>query len=265
MKKKTIILLLLIVCTSLGAHEFWLEPQKFFLNKGENLRMNFRVGENFQGDNWTGTQASVQSLRLFYGNIEDDLHQLIPDSLSGDSLNLQFYDEGSGLISYQSSNKHIELEPSRFREYLEEDGLKEAIAYRNEHGENDSVGRENYQRCAKTLFQVGSVKDDVYKRPCSLPLEFIPLQHPYGLKKDQLLTFSLLYDKNPLAGATVKLWHRVNGKTEMKELVTDSSGVVELPIKLFGKYLLSSVHMKRVDNEENADWQSYWASFTWGY
>lgn len=265
MKKKALIFLLVIGCSSLGAHEFWMEPRKFTLKKGESLYLNFRVGENFEGENWKGTQSSVESLHLYYGNIEDNLQPLIPDSIPGDSLNLQFYDEGTALVSYQSSNKHIEIEPAKFLEYLEEDGLQEAIDYRKEHNETDSVGRENYKRCAKTLFQVGVLKDDVYKKQCGQDLEFVPLQHPYTLKKDQMLKFNLLYKKKPLPNAQVKLWHRVNGKTEMQALTTNATGVVELPIKILGKFMVTSVKIERVDNEENADWQSYWASFTWGY
>ncbi len=265
MKRKVLIFLLVFGCSTLGAHEFWMEAQKFTLKKGESLYLNFRVGENFEGENWKGSQSSVESLQLYYGHIDDNLQPLIPDSIPGDSLNLQFYDEGNALVSYQSSNNYIEIEPAKFLEYLEEDGLQEAIDYRKEHNETDSVGRENYKRCAKALFQIGAGNDDVYKQQCGHDLEFIPLQHPYTRKKDQTLKFSLLYKKKTLPNAQVKLWHRVNGKTDMKQLFTNEAGVVELPIKLFGKYLLSSVSIKRVDNEENADWQSYWATFTWGY
>ncbi len=265
MKKRLLIILLVIAGSSLGAHEFWLEPRKFNLKKGESLYLHFRVGENFEGMNWNGAQSSVESLHLYYGNVEDDLQPLIPDSIPGDSLNLQFYDEGTALVTYQSTNKFIELEPAKFLEYLEEDGLQEAIDYRKEHGELDSIGREHYKRCAKTLFQIGALKDDVYKKQCGMDLEFVPLQHPYSIKKGQTLKFSLLYKKKPLPNARVKLWHRVNAKTDMKSMTTDEKGIVELPIKIIGKYLLSSVHMKRVDNEDNADWQSYWASFSWGY
>lgn len=265
MNKKLLIFLFAFIVTSLGAHEFWIEPQKFTLKKGESLYLHFRVGENFEGANWKGTQSAVESLQLYYGQIKDDLQPLIPDSIPGDSLNLQFYDEGTALVSYQSTNKHIELEPANFLAYLEEDGLQEAIDYRKEHHEMDSIGKENYKRCAKTLFQIGAIKDDVYKKACGQDLEFIPQQHPYSIKKGQTLKFSLLYKKNPLPNSLVKLWHRVNGKTEMTEFTTNAAGIVELPVKILGKFMVTSVKIERVDNEENADWQSYWASFTWGY
>jgi hypothetical protein len=41
--------------------------------------------------------------------------------------------------------------------------LTNAIEYREAHGENDSTGKEYYQRCVKTIFQVGVKHDDSYK------------------------------------------------------------------------------------------------------
>jgi uncharacterized GH25 family protein len=263
--KKTFALILVLICSSINAHEFWLEPQKFFVKKGEVLMVKFKVGENFEGENWKGKSSSVKSLKLFYANIQDDLESLITDETEGDSLSLQFFDEGTALVAYQSTNKHIELAPDKFLEYLKEDGLTEAIEYRAKNGETDSIGRENYLRCAKTLFQVGTTKDEVHKKFCSMPLEFIPLQHPYLLRKDQPLSFRLLAKAKPLPGALVKVWHRLNGKTTKIECTTNEEGIVEFPLTLAGKFMISSVQMERIENEPNAQWQSYWATFTWGY
>jgi uncharacterized GH25 family protein len=263
--KKVLVLLALIIGSSLGAHEFWLEPRKFVLSRGEHVILKFNVGENFEGVNWRGNASSVKSLKLFYANIEDDLQSLITNETEGDSLSLQFYDEGTALVAYQSTNKHIELAPDKFLEYLKEDGLANAIEYREKNGETDTVGRENYMRCAKTLFQIGLTKDEVHKKYCSLPLEFVPLQHPYLLRRDQSLEFRLLFKARPLAGATVKVWHRLNNKTQKFECTTNADGIVEVPTSLAGKFMISSVKMERVENEPDAQWQSYWATFTWGY
>jgi uncharacterized GH25 family protein len=265
MIKKLLLLFVLTISTVLTAHEFWIEPQKFNLKRGETLKLNLKVGENFQGDNWNGTRASVNSLRLFYNEIEDDLSQLIPDDVAGDSLSLQFFDEGTGLISYQSTNKRIELEPDKFLEYLKEDGLTNAIEYREAHGENDSTGKEYYQRCVKTIFQVGVKHDDSYKTNCELPLEFIPLQHPYQIKKGQQLKFKLLLFKEPLKSALVKVWHKAKGKVNKDEFTTDEEGNIKFTPTLSGRYMVSAVTMQRIDTSSSTNWQSYWATLTWGY
>jgi uncharacterized GH25 family protein len=265
MTRKFIFAILLLCGTALAAHEFWLEPQRFNLKRGETLKLNFRVGEEFKGENWNGNRSSVNSIKLFYNGIEDNLTELIPEDEPGDSLSLQFFDEGTGVVSYQSTNKYIELDPAKFLEYLKEDGLSNAIAYRASHNENDSSGREYYQRSVKTIFQVGSNHDDTYKKNCGLPLEFIPLSHPYQVKKGQTLTFKLLFNDAPLKGALVKLWHRSNGKTTKEEFTTTEDGLIRLSPSTVGRYMLSAVNMQRIDSSSAAQWQSYWSSVTWGY
>lgn len=263
--RKVVILLLILTGSAISAHEFWLEPQRFHLHKGETLTLKFLVGQDFAGVNWKGNRSSVQRLTLYYNGIQDDLEPLIPDSLGGDSLNLQFFDEGTAMIAYQSANKSITLPPNQFLEYLKEDGLDSAVRYREEHQETDSSGRELYQRCAKTIFQVGSLKNDAYQHICGLPAEFVPLSNPYTLKKGDSMAFKILSAGMPAVGKKVNTWHRINGKTTRTELLSDINGIVRFPVTLAGKWMVSNVTMERLENTENADWQSFWASLTWGY
>lgn len=265
MIRKLILFLLLISASVLTAHEFWLEPQKFVLRKGEILKLNFRVGEHFIGENWKGNRSSVNNLHLYYNGVDDELSAIIPDSLSGDSLTLQFFDEGTAVLSYQSANKFIELPSGKFLEYLKEDGLQNAIDFRSQHNESDSAGKELYQRCAKTIFQVGTAHDPSFAKNCRLPLEFIPQLNPYGLKKGQELRIRLFYQNTPVQNTGVKLWHRVNGKTQEETLTTDDQGDVVFTPSLLGRYMVSCVKMTRLDTASSANWQSYWASLTWGY
>lgn len=263
--KRIVISLLLLFGTALSAHEFWLEPQHFYLKKGESLTLKFLVGENFEGENWKGNHGSVEKLNLFYNGIQDDLVQLLPDSTVGDSLKLQFFDEGTAVIGYLSTNKFIILDSAKFLEYLKEDGITNAIAYRQEHHETDSSGREFYKRCAKTILQVGNKMDNSFSQVYGFPTEFIPLTNPYQLKNGESLSVKVLVNGIPAAGMLVKAWHRFNGKTEITDLHTDEKGIVSMPVSLSGKWMLSNVRMERIKPGEQADWQSFWASLTWGY
>jgi uncharacterized GH25 family protein len=263
--KKIVLLLFLLTASAITAHEFWLEPQRFYLHKGEMLTLKFLVGEDFTGVNWKGNRSSVERLTLFYNGIQDDLGPLIPDTLGGDSLSLQFFDEGTAMIAYQSTNKSITLPPDQFLEYLKEDGLDNAIRFREEHQESDSSGKELYQRCAKTIFQVGASKTEAYREVCGLPTELVPLSNPYHLKKGDSIAIKLLAGGTPVAGKKINTWHRLNGKTTRTELHSDNEGIVKFPVSLVGKWMVSSVTMERLENNENADWQSFWATLTWGY
>jgi uncharacterized GH25 family protein len=264
MRKSLLAIALMMLSPLLDSHEFWLEPLRFQYKVGDAIRVRFRVGENFEGDNWTGNRSSVEQLKLFYKSVDDDLVSLLPDSARGDSLTLQFFDEGTMMIAYESRNKYIRLPADSFLMYLREDGLQNAIDYRAEHGETDSAGKEYYRRSVKTIFQVGAAKDNLHSKRTGLPLDIIPQAHPYSLKTGQELPVKILFKGAPLKGALVKAWHRLNGKTTSTDLRTDAEGQVSIPVSLAGRWMLSTVRMER-EPRDSAQWQSYWGSLTWGY
>src|SRR6188508_1214376 len=172
-KKTTAILLLLIFISSLSAHEFWLDPAKFIYKRTKKVNIRFLVGENFDGEIWKGNNERIKSLKLYYGGVSDDLTPVVTEE-EGDSIEYFMIDEGTNLIAFNSNNSFINLEPRAFNEYLEEDGLSEALEYRKKNNEMGCNGREFYQRCAKTLLQVGEVKDQTFGITTSMPIDIIP-------------------------------------------------------------------------------------------
>ena len=264
MKKIAFSIFLFILISTLSAHEFWLDPDKFIYNRTEKVNIRFLVGENFEGENWKGNHERINSLKIYYGGVNDDLSPLVTD-LAGDSIEYFMIDEGTNLIAFHGNNSFIELEPSKFEAYLEEDGLTNALQYRRLNNEGGCNGREFYQRCAKTIIQVGDEKDQVFRTPTFLPIDIIPITHPYLLKDKELFRAKIFYKTTPLANTLVKLWHRVNKKTAKKELRTDANGEIVFRLTTSGKWMISTVIMERLYDNPVADWQSYWGSLTWGY
>ncbi|MBL7752659.1 MAG: hypothetical protein JNN29_14855, partial [Chitinophagaceae bacterium] len=95
------LLLILLILTS--AHEFWLQPEKFMYKRGESVNIRFYVGENFEGENWKGNKEKINSLQLYYGGVQANISDHITGA-SGDSLQLNIYDEGNALIAFNSTN-----------------------------------------------------------------------------------------------------------------------------------------------------------------
>lgn len=267
MKKLILFTCSLLTFGFLLAHEFWLHPNKFIYQWGELINIRMLVGENYEGGNWTGNKSSIQSLQLHLTDAVDDLSGYVSDS-TGDSLQFAIYDEGTYLVTCNSHNKFIELESQKFLDYLREDGLQNAIEYRANNNENDSAGREYYQRSAKTIFQVGSKTSNLFQKETSLPLDIIPLQNPYNFKQNdsvQQITVKLLFRKKPLANQLVKIWHRENNETQKTEFHSDEKGIIQFPLKPSGRWMVSTVKMERLEKDPKAQWQSYWGSCTWGY
>jgi uncharacterized GH25 family protein len=263
--KKSFLFFFLFTCAGLlSAHEFWLQPEKFIYSYADIVNIRFWVGENFEGENWKGNREKVNTLQLWYGGVKDDLSDGL-DSLPGDSLVFRICHEGTCMVTYNGTNSFISLEPQKFTAYLLEDGLTDALSYRKDHNETDSLGRELYQRSVKTIFQVGTKKEDTWKQETGLPIDIIPVSNPYTLTGSTTLSLKILFQGQPLPGQLVKVWHRENNSTSVKELTTDNNGIIAVSVSPQGKWMVSTVKMVRLDNNPQAQWQSYWGSCTWGY
>ncbi|MET0636464.1 MAG: DUF4198 domain-containing protein [Chitinophagaceae bacterium] len=264
MKKILLSVLFLTVVLALAAHEFWLDPGKYFYQKGETVNLRFMVGENFIGENWTGNKSKVHRLDLYSANGSQSLTGRISASV-GDSLRFPLENEGTQLICFNSTNSFISLPPKEFNEYLEEDHLADAIRYRNNHGETDSTGREFYQRSVKTIIQVGNVFTNTFSLETSLPLDIIPLQNPYRLDPDDSLSIRVLFRGKPLSNQVMLVWHR-NKEIFLKvSYRTNQQGEIRFPVMSTSTWMVSTVRMERIKKGDRADWQSYWGSLTWGY
>jgi uncharacterized GH25 family protein len=263
MKKSLLLITITFFVLPIVAHEFWLQPEKFIYKKGEHINIRFWVGEDFNGSNWSGNRAKVNSLQLYTGSTTDDLANKISEE-KGDSLQLGVVGEGTAMVAFNSANSFIQLDAVRFNAYLKEDGLQNAIDYRSAHNETDSAGKEFYQRSVKTLMQVGNIKNNI-SHPANLPLDIIPLKNPYALKNNDPLTVRILFNKQILSNQLINVWQRVSNKTTRQQYHTNEKGELLFRVAANGKWMVSTVKMIRLNNTPQANWQSYWGSCTWGY
>jgi uncharacterized GH25 family protein len=264
MKKILALIFLLIFSVLLFAHEFWLQPDKFIYKWNDPIHIKFLVGENFEGENWKGDRSRINSLYLYFSGVKDDLSDLLRAE-EGDSLVLKLLDEGTAMVIFNSNNSYIELDSSTFNAYLLEDGLNEAFQYRLHHYELDSTGREFYQRSAKTIFQVGKKYNNTYKLETVLPLDIIPQQNPYTLKNGDSLELKILFQQEPLNNHFIKIFQRTKNLILATGMISDENGIIKISIKPKGTWMISAVKMIRLEDDEKAQWQSYWGSCTWGY
>lgn len=264
MKKTLSLISLLVASVFLSAHEFWLRPDKFIYKWNERINIKFLVGENFEGENWKGNRARVNSLYLYFSGVKDEIRNLLSEK-DGDSLKLRILDEGTSMVVFNSHNSFIELEPAKFNAYLLEDGLNEAFQHRLHHNEIDSTGREFYQRSAKTIFQVGKRYNNTFRQETVLPLDIIPQQNPYSIKNGDSLEVKILFQKEPLTNHFIRIFQRNGNITTTRGMISSENGTIKFPVNTKGVWMISAVKMIRLKDDEKAQWQSYWGSCTWGY
>lgn len=257
---KTLALVLLSACAA-GAHEFWLEPLRFHPAGNRATSVRIQVGENFTGERWKGSGRRIRKLRDHFRGQSRAL------PLQEATFELPAGPPAQHLITFSNDNSYIQLGAEKFNEYLRDDGLDNALQWRQEHGQENRPGREFYRRCVKTLVQVGAAADEdsTYALDTGLPLELIPGRNPYAGNRHEDMHFSVLFQHKPLANALVQVWHRGDGRTSRQQLRSDAQGTVSFQVWGEGTWMVSSVHMERVPPGQKADWQSYWSSYTFGY
>ena len=79
------------------------------------------------------------------------------------------------------------------------------------------------------------------------------------------MRFTVSFRHKPAVNALVQVWHRGDGRTTRQRLRSDNQGEVVFKMWEEGAWMVSSVHMERVPAGQKADWQSYWASYTFGF
>lgn len=260
MKKLLGSLFFFMILPPVIAHEFWLDPISFFSTKA---CVRFKVGEHFSGENWNGDYQKVKLLEMVNHSERSitNAQQMLPNE--GDSLQFVLPFIGTQILVYNGVNSFISQDAKAFNEYLKEDGLTEVLEERRSKGMDTAMGREYYQRSAKTLLQNGSLKTPC-NFPTELPLDIVPLQHPYSITTPTTLSFQVFFQQRPLQKALIRTWHLLDGKLTAGSIEMTNS-TFELPVLPKGKWMVSLVKMVPNSIDDQADWQSYWGSLTWGY
>lgn len=261
MKKVVVLLSFLLLTVAVFAHEFWLEPQKFLLSIGEKINFRIFVGENFTGEEVDFTKFEVTKFSHFTSKGEESTKGNLTEQNLSDFL--KFETEGNHLIAFNNSNKHIELAAKEFNQYLKDDGLDNVADFRKKNGQLTKKGREEYQRCVKTLLQVGSLHDETYQINTGMKLEIIPEQNPYS--SDKPLTFKVLFDNKPLKNALVVVWQKGIEKPNKRNFRSNAEGKISFSFEPKGVWMVSTVRMVHYPDSKIADWQSYWGSYTFGF
>lgn len=130
--------------------------------------------------------------------------------------------------------------------------------------ESDADVRERYSRYLKSLLQAGSRHDETYKRELGFALEIIPLANPYELKVGDSVKVKVLFEGKPLPNAKVFADNREAGSTRTQQARTTPDGIAALELDRSGFWLVRLVHMRRCADVAEADWESFWAAYSFG-
>ena len=131
---------------------------------------------------------------------------------------------------------------------------------------------ERYLRTMKTLIQVGdSTEGNIYGRIPSQRIEIVLLQNPYSLDIGEVLEAKVLFDGAPLEGRAVMAFNKTaSGRVTKVTVRTDENGMVGFTLDQEGVWLIRVVQLRSCadpieDTCDGANWESFWASFTFNF
>ena len=167
---------------------------------------------------------------------------------------------GTTLVGYQSNRDYVVIEPQKFRQYLDDEGLDNIADERRTRGEQNDPAREYFIRCSKLILQAAPASsNEIFRTRLNYTLELMPETDPSELSAGNELSLQLLYLEQPISGVLVRAISKEH-PDEPAESRTDAEGRATLILPRSGTWLIKAVHMIRLESDSKADWESYWAS-----
>jgi Domain of unknown function (DUF4198) len=246
------------------AHDFWMAPSEHVVAGDRDVTISLFVGEGLVPEEEKPfVRARFARLsHLHAGSVEDLFGSAVEEARP--MLRVSLRGEGGHLIAVDRNPTGIELEPRKFEAYLREEGLNAVIAERARLGESSKRGRERYSRYLKTLVQVGGARDETYGVSLGQQLELVPEANPVFVEPGGTLSIVVRFRGQPLPGAQLEAFSKGEGGVRKAGYTTDAAGRVRVAIDRRGAWLIRSVHMVRCESCSDADWESFWAAYTFG-
>jgi len=255
-------LLSLSLVASIFAHDLFLKTDSFFLKPNSKFTVRVMNGTFLESEGAV-TFARLSDVSVVSGG--NRVHPKEAD-LSKDEttafLNLTTGAAGTYVIGLSTKSREIALKAADFNEYLKEDGLPDTLEERRKTGELEKDAKERYAKHVKAVLQVGKTPTDDYKTVLGYPVELVPQQNPYKLKKGDTIEILCLKDGKPLAGQVVLAGRAESGKIKASpELRSDAKGIVKLELDGSGKWYVKFINMAKLDDPD-LNYESKWTTLT---
>jgi uncharacterized GH25 family protein len=264
--------LLLGLCYSSSgvAHDFWVQPNEYWLRPQAVMPLTLQVGHGpfrqrspiplnritrFEAIAPNGTVIDLRGSLHLAGNTED-----------GD---FRFLNPGTYVLMLETDDRaQSHLPAIRFNDYVRSEGLTPALELRKRMHRMDADGSENYSRLAKSIVQVGTPdagSQAQVTKPLGLPLEIVLERSPYSEPPLANLPVRVIYQGRPLVGALVKLTNLEHDAAPVEMQLTDRAGRVSFTMPHDGTWLLNVIWTTPQPPSRETDFETIFSSLSFGF
>ena len=254
---------LLMPASPAQAHDYWLEFDPLQPAPGGVVGVSLHVGEDFAAEEQKAMQRDrVVSFCHLRSAGEVDL---LAGALEGARPHARVpVEPGGHLFGLERNLARIEMRALKFNRYLKHEGLVAALHARKQAGERLRRARERYTRHLKAFVQVGDTTDGVSTRTLGHRIELVPARDLAALRPGERFAVTVRFEGAPLAGVMVEAFVRPpgGGAPRGQKATSDAQGRVEFTATEAGAWLVRTVHMRRCEGCTDADWESFWAGYS---
>lgn len=256
-----------LISAPLAAHDFWLQPQRFWTSLGARVPMTFLVGHGAARQRSSIAQDRFSVFRAVGpGGVVDRR----PELTIGQAADVApgFTQPGTYVVAFSTTNVLSDLPALRFNDYAKVEGLTLVMRQRAANNTATKPGRELYSRRGKALIQVGPVgrlPQSHVTRPVGLGLEIVPLISPYAQGNSRTLPVRVLYQGRPLPGALVKLNNLASDTEPVEKHLTDSNGQASFAARRSGNWQLNVVWSQPLPKNPQAEFLTTFSSLSFGF
>ena len=174
---------------------------------------------------------------------------------------------GLALVTMEHDIIYTEFPNDMFLENLKHEGL-DREKFKEHMGSRPSQS-EGYVRILKSLVQVGkTMGTELHKQALGQKIEILLLQNPYRIDPGDELDVKVLFEGKPLRGQLARAFNSDGkGPVSKHQARTNQDGIAQFTLDRGGLWLIRLVHLlpcsrrSNVDCED-ADWESYWSSYS---
>ncbi len=251
--------ILIIPWGSSFAHEAWLQPTEYKVQKDGVVKVDVMAGEDFAGHRLSYNPVRFSRLQFSLEGVTGELTGRL-----GDLPAVQFAPGGEGLhtIVYQTTGSEITYKSA---EQFETFAIKEGVdwvldSHRQRNLPRDGF-KETFYRYCKTLVGVGHSRGA--DQSMDMPYELVALQNPVTGSLEQL-TLQLLWQGSAEPGLLSVYRKSADDRVTLDTFSINENGQVTIPLMDNSRYLLNAVKMRAIEaaSEEQPVWESHWASLT---
>jgi hypothetical protein len=263
---KSVRLFLSILLASAGfiahAQNYYLIPEKFYLQKEDKLDMHIIASDDFtKQSDVKFQQSNTQSVSMYEGKKKFDLGGVVTGADSIVSYPLK--EDGLTLISMVTKPASNEMSRSKFLRSLDADD-PDNIADKVKNS-NQLFYKERYTYYMKTLVQVGEPGGKAFDKPLNDDYEIILKENPYKFNYGDDISAQVNFKGKPLTAATVMLYVKTaGGNVYPQKLSSDNTGMIYFKLSREGVYILSSRHSAQI-KDKDADFESWHTSYVFAF